>query len=69
MTTLLTIGVVLAVTAFVAWLAAALHQSGRDEYAAEEARREREIARKQAEVMAEMRSASDVANDLDAGRF
>ena len=39
MTALLTIGVVLAVTALVSWLVAALIQSGRDEHAAGEARR------------------------------
>jgi len=44
-------------------------QAGRDEFAAEEARRERELARKQAEVMAEMRRASDAADDLDRGEF
>jgi hypothetical protein len=48
---------------------AALRQAGRDEAEADEARRDRELARKQAEVMAEMRSASDAADDMDDGRF
>jgi hypothetical protein len=48
---------------------ATLKQAGRDELAAEEAARDRELAKKQAEVMAQTRSASDAADDLDRGEF
>ncbi len=44
-------------------------QAGRDELAAEEAARDRELARKQAEVMTEMRRASDAERTLDRGEF
>lgn len=57
MTTLLMIGVVLAVIAFGAWLAAALHQAGREVNLSEEV--PASVARKQAEVIAEIKSASD----------
>lgn len=69
MTTLLTWLTISAVVGFLAWLIAALRQSGRDEAEAEEAVRERELARKQAEVLAQMRSASDAADDRDKGRL
>jgi len=50
------------------WIAG-FRQGGYDEAKADEARRDLELARKQAEVLAQMRSASDAADDLDRGDF
>jgi len=44
-------------------------QVGRDEEAADEARRDREVARKQGEVMTQHKDAKDVADDLERGEF
>jgi hypothetical protein len=50
------------------WIAG-FRQGGYDEAKAEEAARDLETARKQAEVMAETRSASDAEERLDDGSF
>lgn len=48
---------------------ASLKQGGAAEAERDEERRDRETARRQAEIMLENKDAEDVARDLDSGEF
>lgn len=58
-----------ALVLFGAWLKETIRQMGADEERLRRVEADLQVAKKQAEIMAQNKSVEDVANDLDRGTF